>query len=58
VQRIDLTARGISREEVLGYVTECCQSVRKMLNEQIPCVKFKTTPQNVCDNKVGECQAS
>ena len=58
VQRIDLTTRGISREEVLGYVTECCQSVRKMLNEQIPRVKFKTTPQNVCDNIVAKSHAS
>ena len=45
-----ITRVGASREEVLGYLSLCCEKAQKLINEQIPRVKNQTTPMAVLKN--------
>ena len=48
----EITRIGASREEVLVYLSLCCEKAKKLINEQIPRVKNHTTPMAVLKNLI------
>lgn len=51
-ETLEITRVGASREEVLGYLSLCCEKAQKLINEQIPRVKNHTTPMAVLKNLI------
>ncbi len=55
-KNVEITLKGSSREVVETFVKKKCNETRILLNEDIPRMKFKTTPQKVLEGKVEEQQ--
>lgn len=51
---LEITKKGQSRKRILNFLSICCNEMRIILNTEIPRLKFKTTPQKVCDGLVDE----
>lgn len=46
-----ISKAGTSRKAVLDFLKSCCLKAQTMINEEIPRVKFKTTPKAVWSNE-------
>ena len=47
----EITRPGVSRENILSYLQQCCQAAKNKINEQIPRAKFDAVPRTVLDGK-------
>ena len=47
----EITRPGVSRENILSYLQQCCQAAKKKINEQIPRAKFDAVPRAVLDGR-------